>query len=141
MYRHLILALAATLALAVTPQTSVALPAQAAPASLAAAEAGAFLGAWPLGLDTPQGAFTLNLTLKDEGGKVVGSLSADVMPTPQTVTDMSKDGNNLVLKYTVDAQGQTIPAKIVLVPDGDKWKANFELLDGQIKMEGTATKK
>jgi hypothetical protein len=136
-YRQLILVLALALAYVVTPLESVALRAQ----SLAAAEASAFLGAWALGLDTPQGAFTLNLTLKDEGGKVVGSLSADIMPAPQTVTDISKDGNNLVLKYTIDAQGQTVPAKIVLVPDGDKWKANFELLDGQIKMEGTATKK
>jgi len=136
-YRQLILVLALALAYAVTPLESVVLRAQC----LAAAEASAFLGAWALGLDTPQGAFTLNLTLKDEGGKVVGSLSADIMPAPQAVTDISKDGNNLVLKYTIDAQGQTVPAKIVLVPDGDKWKANFELLDGQIKMEGTATKK
>lgn len=125
-------------ALVLSPLTRTTALAQS---SLAAAEAAAFLGGWALGLDTPQGAFTLNLTLKDEGGKVVGSLSADIMPTPQTITDISKDGNNLVLKYTIDAQGQTIPAKIILVPDGDKWKSSFELMDGQVKMEGSATKK
>lgn len=131
----LMLILVSVLAIGFSPSES------AAQSSLSAAEATAFLGAWTIGLDTPQGAVALDLTLKDEGGKVVGALSAPILPAPQAITDISKDGMNLVLKYTMDAQGQTIPAKISIVPDGDKWKASFDLADGQFKMDGTATKK
>jgi|SRR6516162_10174192 len=127
--------LVSLLAVGLSPRAS------AAQSSLPAAEAAAFLGAWTLGLDTPQGAVALDLTLKDEGGKVVGALSAPILPTPQAIIDISKDGNSLILKYTMDAQGQTVPAKISLVPDGDKWKASFDFADGQFKMDGTATKK
>ena len=34
-----------------------------------------------------------------------------------------------------------IPAKILLSPVGDKWKASFDFMDGQFTVEGTATKK
>jgi hypothetical protein len=114
----------------------------AAQAPLAATDAAAFLGAWTLGLETPQGALTLDLTLKDDGGKVSGSISAaPLMPEPQAITDISKDGGTLVLKYMLDFQGTPVPAKISLVPDGDKWKANFDFADGQFVMDGTAAKK
>ena len=113
-----------------------------AQAPLAATDAAAFLGGWSLGLETPQGALTLDLTLKDEGGKVSGSISAPpVMPEPQAITDISKDGGTLVIKYMLDVQGNSIPAKISLVPDGDKWKASFDFADGQFVVDGTATKK
>lgn len=114
----------------------------AAQSSLSAADAAAFLGVWALGLETPQGALTMNLTLKDDGGKVAGSISAEpIMPEPQAITDIAKDGGNLVLRYTLDVQGQSIPAKISLVPDGEKWKVTFDFADGQFVMDGTATKK
>ena len=114
----------------------------AAQSSLAASDAASFLGVWALGLDTPQGSMTMNLTLKDEGGKVAGSISAEpIMPGPQAISDISKDGSSLVMKYTLDVQGQSIPAKISLVPDGEKWKASFDFADGQFFVDGTATKK
>lgn len=121
----------------------IALPIMsAAQSALAVTEAAGFLGAWAIGLETPQGAMTLNLTLKDEAGKVSGSLSAaDIMPEPQKVTDIAKDGKSLVLKFTMDIQGMSIPGKITLAPDGDKWKANIDFLDGQFTVDGTATKK
>ena len=107
---------------------------------LATADAAAFLGAWTLGLDTPQGSMTMNLTLKDDGGKVVGTLTADMMPDAQQITDISKVDNGIVLAYTLDVQGQSIPAKIAIAPDGDKWTAAFDFADGQFMVDGTATK-
>ena len=41
----------------------------------------------------------------DEGGKVTGSISADLFPEPQKISDISKDGTKLILKYTLDVQG------------------------------------
>ncbi len=125
----------ATLALIALPLVS------AAQSSLAAADAAGFLGVWAIALETPQGAMTFNLTLKDESGKVDGSLSAELLPEPRKITDISKDGKNLVLKFTLDVQGQSIPGKISLVPDGDKWKASIDFADGQFTVDGTATKK
>src|SRR5262245_28971239 len=73
--------------------------------ALASSEATAFLGTWELGLDTPQGAATVQLVLKDEGGKVAGTVSMEpLVPGALPVTDISKDGSSLVLKYSLDVQ-------------------------------------
>jgi len=34
-----------------------------------------------------------------------------------------------------------IPAVISIIPDGDKWKANFDFAGGQYVVDGTASKK
>ena len=113
-----------------------------AQSSIAVADAAAFMGAWELGLDTPQGPMTMNLTLKDVGGKVAASISAPPMlPDEQKIEDVSRDGAGLLLKYILEAQGMQIPAKILLSPVGDKWKSSFDFMDGQFTVEGTATKK
>jgi len=114
----------------------------AAAQALTAADAGAFMGSWSLNLDGPQGAFEQTLVLKEEGGKVVGELSNQMMPEVQKVTDVSKDKDNLVLKYPGNFQGQAFDAAITLVPDGkDKVKVSFDINGGQFTMNGTGTKK
>lgn len=116
--------------------------AASAQSALAAAEAATFMGGWTLGLDTPQGAMSMELTLKDEGGKVAGSISAEPMiPGVTKITDIAKDGIKLVLKYILEVQGMSIPAVITLIPDGDKWTAGFDFADGQFQVNGTAVKK
>jgi hypothetical protein len=113
-----------------------------AQSTLAAADAAAFIGTWELGLDTPQGPMSMNLVVKDDGGKVAAEISAPPMlPDVQKIPDISKDGPGLLLKYVLEAQGMQIPAKILLAPVGDKWKASFDFMDGQFTVEGTATKK
>jgi len=137
-YTRFVLALTAAVAVALSFGAAVA----AAQASLSAADAAKFMGAWVLGLDTPQGALTMNLTLKDDGGKVAGQLTSDIAPDAQAIKDISKEGENLVLKYELDFQGQAIPAQITIAPDGaDKWKANFDFAGGQFVVDGTAVKK
>jgi hypothetical protein len=132
--------LLATLAAATLLLSAPAAWAQAS--ALATADATAFIGSWALGLDTPQGAMTMQLQVKDEGGKVAATIAADpIMPTPQPITDITKKGDTLVLAYTLDVQGQSIPATIVLAPDGDKWKATFDFMQGQFTVDGTAAKK
>ena len=58
-----------------------------APAPLPVADAGKFMGTWALTLESPQGAFTMNMALTDVEGKVACELTSDVMP-PQKVTDV-----------------------------------------------------
>ena len=111
-------------------------------AQLTVADAGAFMGTWSLNLDTPQGSFEQTMVLKDEGGKAVAELSSQMAPEVQKVTDVSKKGNDLVLKFAGNFQGNPFDAEITLVPDGtDKVKVTFDVNGGQFTMSGTGTKK
>ena len=118
------------------------LPRVASAQALAVADAAAFMGGWTLGLDTPQGSMSMELTITDDAGKVAGSISAEpIMPGVTKITDITKDGSKLVLKYMFDFQGMSIPTVITLIPEGDKWKANFDFASGQFQVDGTAVKK
>ena len=111
-----------------------------AQSALAVADAAKFLGTWAVNMDTPQGAFTMNLNLTDKGGKVAGEVSADQLPT-QEITDITKAGEDLVMKYASDFQGQAFNVKITMSVDGAKGKVTFDAADGQFVMDGAATKK
>ena len=111
-----------------------------APAALTTADAGKFMGVWLLTLDSPQGPFAMTMTLTDVEGKVACELTSDMMPA-QKVTDISKAGNDLVLKYQGDFQGQAFAAKITLTPVEDKLGVSFDVMDGQFMMTGVGAKK
>jgi hypothetical protein len=110
--------------------------------ALTAADAGAFMGSWTLALDSPQGNFEQNLVLKEEAGKVVAEISNQMQPEVQKVTDVSKKGADLVLKFAGNFQGNPFDAAITMTPDGtDKVKVSFDINGGQFTMNGTGTKK
>jgi hypothetical protein len=113
---------------------------RAQPSALSTADAAKFMGAWVLTLESPQGPFALTMTLTDVEGKVACELTSDMMPA-QKVTDISKAGNDLVLKYQGDFQGQAFAAKITLTPVDDKLGVNFDVMDGQFMMAGVGAKK
>src|SRR5688572_25284850 len=109
-----------------------------AQAQLAPADAGTFMGTWTLSLESPQGAFEQSLVLKDEGGKVVGEMSSQMAPEVQKVTDVTKKGSDLVLKFAGNFQGNPFDAVITLVPTGaDKCTVTFDINGGQFTMNGT----
>jgi hypothetical protein len=111
-----------------------------APAPLPVADAAKFMGTWVLTLDSPQGPFALTLNLTDNAGNVAAELTSDIMPA-QKVSDVSKAGNDLVLRYQGDFQGQAFAAKITLSPVEDKLGVTFDVMDGQFMMTGTGAKK
>jgi hypothetical protein len=116
--------------------------ATAAEAQLTPADAGAFMGNWTLSLDSPQGAFEQSVALKDEGGKVVAEISSAMQPDVQKVTDVTKEGANLVMKFAGNFQGNPFDAAITMTPDGtDKVKVTFDINGGQFTMSGTGAKK
>jgi hypothetical protein len=113
-----------------------------AEAQLAPADAGNFMGTWSLTLESPQGAFEQNVVLKDEGGKVVAEITNQMQPEVQKVTDVTKNGNDLVLKFAGNFQGNPFDAVVTLVPDGaDKCKVTFDVNSGMFTMSGTGAKK
>lgn len=120
----------------------IALAASLSASQLVTADAGMFMGAWTLALDTPQGNFEQSLVLKDEAGKVIGEMSSEMTPDVQKVTDVSKKGDDLILKFAGNFQGNPFDATITMTPDGtDKCKVTFDVNGGQFTMNGTGTKK
>ena len=117
-------------------------PITASAQALAPADAGDFMGIWTLTLDSPQGAFEQTLTVKDEEGKVVAEATSQMQPEAQKITDVSKTGGNLVLKFSGNFQGNPFDATITLTPDGeDKAKVVFDINGGMFTMPGTGTRK
>jgi hypothetical protein len=117
------------------------IPAALAAQAPVAADAKPFLGGWTLGLETPQGALSMDLIVKEQDGKVTGQIASQLAPEPQAITDVTKSGTSLVLKYSLDFQGTAIPAKITMTPAGEKMGVSFDFADGQFTVDGTATKK
>ncbi len=100
-------------------------------------EAKAFLGSWNVALEAEFGAFEMGLNLQDRGGKVAASVGS----SPQgmsNVTDITRSGENLVLSYEMDYQGQRLPVSLTLMPgpDGEGFTASFDF--GQFIASGTA---
>ena len=121
---------------------AIALSVNLAAQQLTVADAGAFMGSWTLTLDSPQGAFEQTMVLKDEAGKAVAELSSAMQPDVQKVTDISKKGDDLVLKFAGNFQGNPFDAAITLTPDGtEKCKVTFDVNGGQFTMNGTGVKK
>jgi hypothetical protein len=128
--------LVATVALVLTPLVA------RAQTALAAAEISSFLGEWTLSVQSPQGPFEINLAIKDVEGKAAGEFSSAMAPQPMVINEISKAGEDLVMKFTADFQGMPLSAKITLVPEGTgKAKASFDIMDGAFVMDGTAVKK
>lgn len=100
-----------------------------------------FMGTWSLNLESPQGSFAMNFSLTEKEGKLAGELTSDMAP-PQEITDITKSGEELVLKYAGNFQGNSFDAKVTLTPSGDN-SVNiiFDVNNGQFLMNGTGIKK
>jgi hypothetical protein len=100
------------------------------------------MGNWTVTLDTPQGSFDQSVVIKDEGGKVVAEMSSQMAPETQKVTDVTKKGEDLILKFAGNFQGNPFDATITMTPDGaDKCKLVFDVNGGQFSMNGAGTRK
>src|SRR5262245_35064306 len=116
--------------------------AQPARAQLLPADAGDFMGAWTLVVDSPQGPFEQELTLKDEEGKVVAVITSQIQPDGQRITDVAKVGADLVMKFSGNFQGNAFDAKItVTATEAGKATVNLDGNNCQFVMSGSGTKK
>jgi hypothetical protein len=126
-----------TLGIVATVAALIALPFTVAAQSITAADAAPFLGAWVLMLDTPQGSMPMNVSVKNTGGKITGEMASDQMPS-QTTTDVTKTGESLLLKYTLDFQGTPIPVALTLTPKDSKMNFAIDFAEGQFMLSGEA---
>jgi len=120
---------------------AAALPLSAsAQSSLDVSQAQAFLGSWSASFDSPQGELVMDLVITDSSGKVAANVGAEVLGGMTDVTDISRSGDNLVLRYEIDVQGQLAPITLTLVPDGASLNCSMDFADGMFVMDGVATK-
>ena len=69
-------------------------------------------------------------------------MSNQMQPEVQKVTDVTKTGTDLVLKFSGNFQGNPFDAVVTISPDGDdKAKVLFDVNSGQFSMSGSGVKK
>ena len=111
-------------------QSTIATPEDAKP----------FLGKWTTTFDSPQGAVTFDLEIHldtgDPGATVSNSLIGDA-----DVSDITKAGVALLLRYVAEVQGTQVPVSISLVPEGETLKADFSFMGGEYAASSVVTRK
>lgn len=111
-----------------------------AQSQLDVAQAQAFLGDWVINMDTDLGPMTLNMTIEDRGGKVAATVGSPDLGGSAEVTDITREGENLVLKYDIDAQGQYVDVLMSLARDGENINTTIEAAAGQFVTTAVATR-
>lgn len=115
--------------------------AASAQSQLDASQAQAFIGNWTIAMDTDFGPFSMDLEITEQGGKVAASIGSPEMGGPmQSVTDITREGEALVLSWEIDAQGQYMDVMMSLEPDGEDLATMFETAGGEFAATGVATK-
>ena len=133
----LLLTLVSTQATRVAAQTAAA---PGAPAAATPENAAPFLGDWTLSGQGQNGPAAFALTIKNDGGKVLAEISSDMMPR-QAVSDITRFGPALVLRYDFDYQGMPIPVVLTLTPGNGAIAMSMSFADGAYQMDGSAAKK
>ena len=111
-----------------------------AQSQLDVSQAQAFLGNWVIAMDTDFGPMTLNMNIENRDGKVAAAVGSPEMGGTVDVTDITREGEHLVLRYDIDAQGQFIDVQMALEPAGENLTTYIEAAQGQFMTTATATR-
>jgi hypothetical protein len=114
--------------------------AASAQSQLDTSEAQAFVGEWDLNVQTDMGPLAFDLEIADQGGKVGASMGSPDLGGMQEVTDITRSGDDLVLRYQMDAQGQLVPVAVTLTPNAEGLDVSLDFADGMYTASGTGTK-
>ena len=128
--------MALAIGLLVTVLSPAAVSAQS---DLATSEAEAFIGDWNLPMDSEFGSFELLLEIHDQDGRVAANIGAPDFGM-QSVTDITKSGETLILNYDTDAQGQLISVTVTLEHDGENILFQLDAAEGAFSVGGTGTR-
>jgi hypothetical protein len=124
----------------------IALTALVAPSGVAgqsdldAGDASEFMGVWAISMDSDFGPILLDLEIVDMDGKVGAAIGSPEMGGMQDVTDVTRDGAKLILRYEAEAQGQYFNVIVDLEAADEGLDVGFDAADGQFFASGTATK-
>jgi hypothetical protein len=118
-----------------------------------------FVGKWTVALEAPSGGGfagaargggggggaaagsrrgPMIVDIQQDGDRLVAQMTGG-MGGDQTITNVRRSGENLILNYSISAQGQSIPMTLRFVPDGERMKVELDLA-GQMSLPGAATR-
>lgn len=106
---------------------------------LAASEAQAFLGSWSVAINAEGQTFVMDVAIEDEQGSVAAEVASELGTS--RVERVSRSGENLVLRYSFNYQGQAVPVTMTLAPAADGLNANVDFADGMYVTTGKGTRK
>jgi hypothetical protein len=107
--------------------------------ALASADAKAWVGEWTLTIQGGRGPQERALTIKDMSGKVAATLGGG-RGGPVEITDVSKKGNDLVLKFKQQGRGGEADVVMTLAMEADGTLKVSQELGGNTQ-SGTGKKK
>ena len=128
--------MALAIGLLVTVLSPAAVSAQS---DLDTSETEAFIGDWNLPMDSEFGSFELLLEIHDQDGRVAANIGAPDFGM-QSVSDITKSGETLILNYDTDAQGQLISVTVTLERDGENILFQLDAAEGAFSIGGTGTR-
>jgi len=114
-------------------------PLNAQAGSVASADAKAWMGDWTLTMQGGRGPQERTLTIKDAGGKVAATMGGG-RGGPIEIADVSKKGNDLVLKFKQQGRGGEQDAVLTLSMQPDGTLKASQMI-GENTVEGTGKKK
>ncbi len=105
---------------------------------LAASEASEFMGAWVVDMETPRGGTnSQTIAISDDGGMVAARIEGG-RGGAVSVSDISKDGDDLVLAFEREGRRGRIEISMTLTLTGDDTvDATMSLAGGQFTLNGT----
>ncbi len=109
--------------------------------SISVTEAQAFMGSWAIALDAQGQAFVMNLDLTNADGNVAAEINNEMMPGATKASRIEKNGANLVLNFSMEAEGQQFPVVMTLTPADDALNASVDFAGGMFVAAGKGTKK
>jgi hypothetical protein len=109
-----------------------------AAAQVSAADARPFIGQWNLPVQADQ-TINMEIDIMDHGGTVHAQVAAG--GSTNQVDRITKNGENLVLRYTANMQGQQFPISITLRPNGETLAATLDAADGMFTTNATASRR
>lgn len=97
-------------------------------------------GAWTLEVETDQGVTTPSWVLEQDGTTLTGRYSSEALGQNQIRGTV--DGSSIVIRFSADLQGQSIPVEYRGTLDGDGViRGSIDIADGMMQGTFTATRR
>ena len=135
--RHFIAVIGIAAVVGILPAESAA---QGKPSTLDTAKAKAFVGEWVLTIEGRRGPQERPLSITDVGGKVAADLAGG-RGGPVSITDISMEGADLVLKWSQQSPQGDIPIVMTLTLKDGGLVVKQDIAGGQFSQSGTGKKK
>ncbi len=82
-------------------------------------------GSWSYSTETSDGTYTGKLVIKEEKGKMSGTMTNSRSGTETAINNVSLDGNYLTFTFPFDAGGETLTIEVAVTIDGGTFEGTL----------------